>query len=246
MLNDGSLTCTVKPRVLIIDDDEEICLSLSDALSHSGLTTACATTGMAGLERKRSFSPNVILLDFGLPDIHGITLLPLLAEQGDCGIIIVSGSDDEVDWIVGLELGADDYIRKPPHLRELLARVRAVNRRVSLRGRAGIDRTRRSTIRLGAVTIDFANRSVHDADGVVLKITAAEFAVLKTLVDARGEVVSRTALSEAALRRPWQHDDRAVDQLVFSLRSKIEAGWGQQLIRSVRCAGYAVIGLSPV
>jgi DNA-binding response OmpR family regulator len=202
------------------------------------MRTAWATTGAEGLNMKRSFSPDVVLVDLNLPDTDGIGLVTFLAKQGECGVIIVSGLADEADRIVGLEIGADDYVSKPPHLRELLARIRAVYRRVKLRTAAKADPAVRSVVQLGKIKIDLASRVVQSASGERITLTSAEFTALETMLAANGEAVSRDRLSEAALRRPWRAEDRSVDQLIFNLRQKLAGADDQRLIHSIRGAGY--------
>lgn len=232
------LTVVLSPRVLIIEDDDEVGRALVDSLEHSGMRTAWATTGAEGLLLKRSFGPNVVLIDLALPDTNGINLVAYMAQQGDCGVIIVSGAADEADRIVGLEVGADDYVVKPPHLRELLARIRAVHRRVRMRvaGKAGA--ATRSMVQIGDLRIDLVARTVQTVAGEGVPLTAAEFAALEAMVIANGEPVSRDRICEAALRRPWRVDDRSVDQLIFNLRHKLSDSQGRRLIHSIRGAGY--------
>lgn len=235
---DGASAPASAPRVLVIEDDEEVGQALVGALDRSGIRTAWAMTGAEGLALKRTFLPDVVLVDLNLPDTDGIGLVTFLAQQGECGVIIVSGLADEADRIVGLEIGADDYVSKPPHLRELLARIRAVHRRVRLRTAAKADPAPRSIVHLGKIRIDLNGRSVQAASGERITLTAAEFAALETLLAANGEAVSRDRLSEAALRRPWRAEDRSVDQLIFNLRQKLAGGDEQRLIHSIRGAGY--------
>jgi DNA-binding response OmpR family regulator len=229
-------------KVLIIEDDKDLSQALSEALESAGMRTACAATGASALILKRSFLPDVALVDINLPDTDGTALLTMLARQGDCGLIIVSGMTEEADRIVGLELGADDYICKPPHPRELLARIRAVHRRVKLRAAVKPDPAGRPTIQLGSMKVDLTGRTVRSASGGTVKLTSAEFTVLETLLAAGGEAVSRDALSQAALHHPWRAEDRGVDQLIFSLRQKLSGEGDHPLIHSIRGAGYMLSG----
>ena len=235
---DGALTTVSAPKVLIIEDDEAVGQALVGALERSGMKTAWATTGADGLAQRRSFNPDVVLVDLNLPDTDGIGLVTFLAQQGECGVIIVSGLADEADRIVGLEIGADDYVSKPPHLRELLARIRAVHRRVKMRSAAKAEPGPRSMVQLGKIRIDLTGRAVQSLNGERITLTAAEFTALETMLAANGEAVSRDRLSEAALRRPWRAEDRSVDQLIFNLRQKLAGGDDQRLIHSIRGAGY--------
>ena len=193
-------------------------------------------TGHDAVALKTSFAPNVVLLDLALPDMDGIELVRFFAKEGDCGVIIVSGLNAESDRIVGLELGADDYVAKPPHVQELRARIRAVYRRVRLRNVAKLEPSR-SLVRLGNITVDLVNRAVQSSQGRIA-LTSAEFTALEMLLAAEGETVSRDRLCEASLHRAWRAEDRSVDQLIFTLRHKLSHGDQQHMIHSIRGAGY--------
>lgn len=239
-------TTLTAPRVLIIEDDPGVGQTLVTALQRSGMTTAWATTGVQALELKHSFSPDVALVDLTLPDAQGMGLVRHLAQDGTCGIIIVSGITDEAERIVGLEIGADDYIAKPPHLRELLARVRAVHRRVKSRSGAQTSPAPRTAVAFGRFKVDFAKRVVQSTDGERIALTGAEFTALDLLVAANGEAVSRDKLCKAALHRPWNPEDRSVDQLIFSLRRKLGDNDDDRVVHSIRGQGYMLsVDLAP-
>ena len=231
-------------KILIVEDDEEVGQALVETLESSGMRTAYATTGASALSLTKSFAPDIALIDLNLPDIDGMSLLTMMARHGSCGLIIVSGQTDESDRIIGLELGADDYICKPPRKRELLARIRAVHRRVKLRSAAAPDPVGRPTVQLGSLTVDLRARMVRDVNGDHIRLTAAEFTALETLLAADGEAVTRDCLSQAALHHPWRPEDRGVDQLIFSLRRKLADGDEQLLIHSIRGAGYSLSATS--
>jgi two-component system, OmpR family, response regulator len=235
---DSLLSPSATLKVLIIEDDEALGLALAEGLERSGMRTICATNGAEGLALMRSFAPDIALVDLKLPDTDGIGLVSLLAQQGDCGIIIVSGLTDEADIIVGLDLGADDYVCKPTSPRELLARIRAVHRRVKMRSAVKTGVAARPAIQVGKITIDLKGRSVQSTNGDPIKLSAAEFTALETLLAASGQAVSRDSLSEAALNHPWRAEDRSVDRLIFNLRQKLAAGDDRRLIHSIRGTGY--------
>ncbi len=227
------------PRVLLIEDDAAMAMTLLRGMERAGLTTAWASTGAEGIVLKDSFRPHVVLMDLALPDMSGMALLTRLAEQRDCGVIVISGMNDEADRIVGLELGADDYIAKPPSLREMIARIRAVHRRISVRAEPRPISQPTQVLKIGPIRINVLHRTVHADDGRRLALTSAEFSALETLAAAAGAAVSRDKLSEAALRRPWRAEDRSVDQLVFNLRQKLPTDeGGGMLIQSIRGSGY--------
>jgi two-component system OmpR family response regulator len=231
-----ALSSMIRPKVLIIEDDAAVGRALMEALERAGMQVRWGTTGAEGLALKSSFRPDVALVDLILPDTDGLALTTFLTRQGDCGVIIVSGLGSEPDRIVGLELGADDYISKPFHVRELLARVRAVYRRVRTNPAEKAEPLVPMLIQVGKLRIDFSKRWVYAADGSHIALTSAEFAVLETMLAASGKPVSRDALSAAALHRPWRAEDRSVDQLIFNLRHKL--GEEQLIIHSIRGAGY--------
>jgi DNA-binding response OmpR family regulator len=227
------------PRVLLIEDNVAVAETIRRCLERSGMRTAWAATGARGVELKKSFTPDVVLVDLELPDTNGVSLIGWLSREHDCGIIVVSGRGEETERVVGLELGADDYIAKPVHLREMVARIRAVHRRTHGRAPASPPP---SLHHVGPFTVDLQRRAMFDASGRPVVLTGAEFAALQTLLEAAGEPASRERLSEAALRRPWRAEDRSVDQLIFSLRRKMaDDDRGRRLIQSVRGAGYVLV-----
>ena len=234
--NDGVLA---NPRVLLIEDDEAVAAAMIRGMERSGMSVACAGTGARGMALKSSFKPDIVLVDLELPDTNGVDLIALFAEQKTCGVIVVSGMGEEADRIVGLELGADDYIVKPPRMREMIARIRAVHRRVNKKEEPKLTPRAREQFVVGPIRINVLLRAVTTDDGKRLQLTSAEFTLLEVLAAANGQAVSRDALSEAALRRPWRPEDRSVDQLVFSLRQKLPTDeGGAALIHSIRGAGY--------
>ncbi len=229
-------------RVLVIEDDEPVARAFLRGIERAGMQAAWASTGALGLTLKRSFEPHVVLVDLHLPDISGLALIIRLVEQRDCGVVVVSGSGEEADRVVGLEVGADDYIAKPTSMREMIARIRAVHRRITLprlpdQEEAPIPVP--ASFKVGSAYIDVGRRMAHDLYGRRLALTSAEFTVLEVLVHAAGAPVSRDTLSEAALRRPWCPEDRSVDQLILSLRQKLPPDEdGGMLIQSIRGHGY--------
>lgn len=234
------------PRVLLIEDNAAVAETLQKFIERSGMRTAWAQTGARAIELKRSFMPDVVLVDLELPDTSGVKLISWLAGQQDCGIIVVSGRSEEAERIVGLELGADDYIAKPPQLREMVARIRAVHRRSQPRGAVAAETISLAApgthpVRVGPWRLDLQRRAVSSTDGQPIPVTSAEFNAFQELALANGQPVSRERLSEQALRRPWRPEDRSIDQLIFSLRRKLGDGEGGiRLIQSVRGAGYVL------
>ncbi len=233
---DGLLT---NPRVLLIEDDEAVAQAMVRGIERAGMSVALATTGAKGMALRASFKPDVVLVDLELPDANGVDLIGWFAENKSCGVIVVSGMGEEADRIVGLELGADDYIVKPPRMREMIARIRAVHRRINRKEEPKLSPRARDSFVVGPIRINLLLRTVTTTDGKRIALTSAEFTLLEVLANANGQAVSRDTLSETALRRPWRPEDRSVDQLVFSLRQKLPVDeGGGALIHSIRGAGY--------
>ena len=198
-------------------------------------------------ELKHSFDPHVVLVDLGLPDTNGLALIRWLVGRADCGIIVVSGLTDEADRVAALELGADDYVTKPPSARELVARIRAVHRRAALRrlptAGPGLrpEPAPRPVLVIGNARVDLVRRLAMTEGGEDIHLTAAEFMVLEQLVEAAGTAVARERLFEVALHRPMNFEDRAIDQIIFALRHKLAHGdEGRKLIQSIRGQGYSL------
>ena len=186
-------------KVLIIDNDSDTGLALADGLRQLNMNIEWAMSGADGIELQKIFSPDVLLLDLNLPDRTGIDVVRYIAQQCKCGLIIVS---DGADPIVALDLGADDCVPRPPPLGELAARIRAVSRRVRQRPPA-LAADKPTMVQAGTLTIDPVRHAVQSANGGRIAVTSAEFLVIKALIDAQGEPVSRSRLSEAALNHPW-------------------------------------------
>lgn len=235
----GAPMMLANPRVLLVEDDEVMAKGFVRAFEMSSMQAAWASSGVAALELKATFRPDIVIVDLTLPDISGFALISRLAEQRDCGVIAASERGEDGDCIVGLELGADDYIEKPPSMREVVARIRALHRRLNTRVDTRTASQSTQVMVVGPIRINGLHRTVHTADGRRLNLTAAEFVALETMASANGQPVSRDRLSEAALRRPWRAEDRSVDQLVFNLRQKLPPDeGGGLLIQSIRGSGY--------
>ncbi len=236
-----------EPSVLLVEDNADVAQTIIRFIERSGLRIGWAATGADAIRMKDSQRPNIVLVDLTLPDVDGGKLVKRFADQGDCGVIVVSGRSDEVERVVGIELGADDYVTKPVPLRELLARIRAVHRRALRAAPAAAPEPAApaspapAEVLLGGTRIDLRRRiAVHATQGPV-HLTAAEFAALELLVDAAPNPVSRESLCAHALRRPYHAEDRGVDQLILSLRRKLfGSDSALSVIISVRGQGYAI------
>ncbi len=221
-------------RVLIVEDGPTVAAAIESALREAGMATRVVTTGAEAIAAKAEFRPDIALVDLELPDVNGMQLVARFSREADCGVIVVTANGAEAARIAGLETGADDYIVKPPPLRELAARIRAVHRRVY--------RPEREAAAPGVLfTIDPARRLLTGPNERTIALTEAETAALEFLLGADGAGGAREALSEVALKRPLHADDRSVDQLVLKLRRKIASlGASERTILSARRHGYVI------
>ena len=236
ILTEDAVSSLAPPTVLIIEAANAAEPSILNILGSTRMPVIHAPTGGGGLAVERSERPDVVVVDLELPKTDGLKLVLQLRCQSQCGIIVISSECEPNDRIVGLEIGADHYICKPPQLRELVGRIRAVSRRIN--AAATVSATDPQTALLGKLTVDIPGRTLRSEDGNRLTLTTAEFDALGTMLAANGAAVSREHLSAAALRRPWRYEDRAVDQLIFSLRQKLAHVNAQSFIHSVRGQGY--------
>jgi len=222
-------------RVLLIDDDERLNALLTKYLSRFGFAVRAATHPEQGLRALRSDPPDVVILDVMLPDVDGFTVCRKIRESSRVPIVMLTARGDVTDRIVGLELGADDYLPKPFEPRELLARMQAILRR-------GGDGETRERLRLGDLEVNWAKRSVH-MSGRDLGLTSAEFEVLGLLVRNRGRVLSRDRIINETRGIDWEAFDRSIDVLISRLRQKLgDDPKHPVFIRTVRGAGYLFIG----
>jgi two-component system, OmpR family, response regulator len=228
-------------RILIVDDDATIREMLAEYLSTHGYEVAQADGGVAMRAALARGAPDLVLLDIGLPGEDGLTLARFLRERHDLGIIMVTGADDVVDRVAGLEVGADDYIAKPFDLRELRARVKSVLRR--LKGKAAAaSAAPASRIAVGQCQLDLRSRSLTGRDGQDIALTAMEFDLLKAFVEHPNQVLSRDRLLTLTRNREWEPFDRSIDIRIARLRRKIEEDPDHpRAIRTMRGAGYMYV-----
>jgi DNA-binding response OmpR family regulator len=238
-----------EPSVLLVEDDPDVAQTLRRFIERNGLKIIWARNGAEAVRLKDSGRPDIVLVDLTLPDVDGGTLVRRFAAQQDCGVIVVSGRSEEVERIVGIELGADDYVTKPVPLRELLARIRAVHRRSHRRTIVARPTPTEpaaadpgpSEVMLGSVRVDLRRRLALAGGTTPVHLTSAEFAALEQLIRSAPQPVSRDQICTHALRRPFHAEDRGVDQLILSLRRKLFADDSAlSVIVSVRGQGYAI------
>ena len=216
-------------RVLLVEDDASIAAPLTKGLTREGFEVERAVRGAAALERLATPpAPDIVLLDLGLPDVDGFEVCRRLRAASDVPIIVVTARGEEVDRVIGLELGADDYIVKPFGFRELLARIRAVTRR---RGPRTTDST---PLHVGSLSIDQRTREVRIGDRDIA-LTPKEFDLLALLAEDPGAVWSRSRILETVWDPHWYGPTKTLDVHVASLRKKLgDPAW----IETVRGVGF--------
>jgi len=218
-------------KILIIDDEPSITNLVSAYLKPEGYEVFTASDGNAGLKAARAFSPDLIILDVMLPGMDGIELLSRLRRESDVYVIMLTAKTEEIDKIVGLSVGADDYVTKPFSPRELVARVKAALRRIeSGSGLSG----ERTVLSFQHVHIDISARKVN-VDESPVELTTVEFDILKTLAENHGRVLSRGQLLETVWGGEYFGEIRVVDVHMGHLRQKLGR---EDLITTVRGVGY--------
>ena len=230
-------------RILIVEDEAALSRSMRRFLEQEGYVVSVADTGSSARRMVQGAEFDLILLDLKMPDEDGLSLLKLFQTTVGVPVIIVSGKAKAVDRILGLELGADDYISKPFNLRELQARIKAVLRRTasdpqSSTTREGGPKVSR-LVRFADWEFDLGKRELRRPDGLQIALTSGEFKLLEAFVNHPSRVLSREKLLDWASNRDWTPFDRSIDTQIQRLRKKIEQDPGHpDLIRTVRGAGY--------
>jgi DNA-binding response OmpR family regulator len=223
------------PRVLVVDDDEELCALLTEYLGRFGLAVATALDPEQGLRAFRAHPPDVLVLDVMLPRQDGFAVLRRIRETSRCPVIMLTARGDVADRVLGLELGADDYLPKPFDPRELVARIQAVVRRA--RGPGPEER-----VRVGELELDGAARTAT-LRGRCLVLTTAEYELLALLARSRGRVLSRERILDETRGLEWEAFDRSVDVLVSRLRHKLgDDPRTPTFIKTIWGKGYRLVG----
>ena len=222
------------PHVLIVDDDPEIRNGLAEVFTRAGFTAATAGDVPAMERALEKDGADLVVLDLMMPGEDGLSACKRLSGPGRPPIIMLSALGDDADRIVGLEIGADDYLAKPCNPRELVARARAVLRRAKDKGEA----SPAEAVRFAGFRLDVARRELHDPDGVVIPLSAGEFRLLRAFVEHPRRVLSREQLLDFAFASDGDVFDRAVDVQVSRLRRKLERPGAPDIVRTVRGEGY--------
>jgi two-component system OmpR family response regulator len=229
----------MKQTILVVDDDDEVRTLLQTYLGAHDYKVLSAADGVAMRTVLASDVVDLVILDLMLPGEDGLTLCKTLRAENDVPILMISAQGDEVDRIVGLEIGADHYLPKPFNPRELLAHVRSLLRRSQLRLPASAGRV---SISFAGWTLDLRSHYLLNADSVVTPLSAGEFRVLKALAQNANHVMSRDQLLDALSGRSADSFDRTVDTIISRLRRRLQdIGKEPKIIRTVRSEGYMLI-----
>ena len=218
--------------ILVVDDEPKIVALARDYLEHAGFTVLTAADGRAALETVRRRHPDLVILDLGLPQLDGLDVTREIRRTSSLPIVMLTARDDEVDKLLGLELGADDYLTKPFSPRELVARVKAVLRRTEA------STTPAEVLRSGGLTIDVPRHRV-EVDGRAVDLTPTEFELLLALARQPGRILTRSQLLDAIHGVAYEAYERAVDSHVKNLRRKIEPDATRpRYVQTVHGVGY--------
>ncbi len=220
----------MKKHLLLVDDDSELTELLSEYLSNYDVSCDIAENGEIALEKLAKQHYDLVILDIMMPKIDGITLLKQLPTLTDTPVIMLTAKDSDIDRIIGLELGADDYIGKPCNPRELLARINAVIKRTKPSS------VSQETLPDSVFQLDVSQRTCHIGQ-YEITLTATEFDLLYALLKRKGEVVEKSVLSQDVLQRELQPFDRSIDVHISRLRKKLSV-FHQDAIKSIRGRGY--------
>lgn len=223
-------------RILVIDDDTELCELLTDYLSGQGFAVDAVHHGRQGAEQALAGDYGLVVLDVMLPGLDGFDVLRRIRSDSRVPVIMLTARGDDIDRIVGLELGADDYLPKPFNPRELVARIRAIQRRLEA-NRPAVSHAR-VELEVGDVTLCPTSRQVR-RNGEFIDLTSVEFSLLEVLLARAGQVVAREALVEEVLGRRLSAYDRSIDVHISALRKKLGHHAGRnERIRTIRGIGY--------
>ncbi|MGE0856021.1 MAG: response regulator, partial [Hyphomicrobiaceae bacterium] len=227
-------------RVLVVDDDPKVRILLRRCFEGEGFTVAEAGRGAEVVPALERDVFDLVTLDLTLPDTDGLSVARAVRERSAVPIIMVTGKGEMIDRVIGLEIGADDYISKPFHLREVLARARAVLRRSAEReARPGPTGDARRVVRFDRFTAALDTREVSDSIGQILNLTTAEFGLLEVFLTHPNRVLSRDQIMDILKGHEWSPLDRSIDNLVARLRKKIEQHpETPTLVKTVRGLGY--------
>jgi two-component system response regulator CpxR len=225
-------------ELLLIDDDRELCQLLEQYLASEHMKVECVTDGELGIDLARFNRHDAVILDVMLPGINGFEVLRRIRAHSDVPVIILTARGEEVDRVVGFEIGADDYVSKPFSPRELAARIRAILRRANHKETEQVSTKIHKKIAVGNICLDPGSRTVTRS-GRPVELTSVEFGLLEILLHSAGRVVTRDQLCKEVLDRDLSPIDRSVDMHVSRLRKKLGAeGSSHDNIKTIRGVGY--------
>lgn len=223
------------PRILVVDDDSHIRDVICFALEKAGMTTTVARDGLQALDAFRQHQADLVVLDIGMPEMDGLEVCRQIRKSSEVPILFLSARDDEIDRILGLEIGGDDYVTKPFSPRELVARVNVILRRV--RSGNGATKEAEPPQVWGALSLDTAAHAVR-FDGQELSLTAIEFAILRTLIARPRQVLSRDQILDHVYGGTIHVSDRTIDSHIRNIRSKILKAGGENAVETVHGVGF--------
>ncbi|HIN01670.1 MAG TPA: response regulator transcription factor [Deltaproteobacteria bacterium] len=228
-------TTAVSGKILIIDDDEKLNRLLTDYLSKMGFTVLTTTLPSAGLEKLEEETPDLVILDVMLPEMDGFEVCRTIRQSSSVPVVMLTARGEVMDRVVGLEIGADDYLPKPFEPRELVARIQAILRRIQTKSKSGIKT-------IGALCIDFHKYEVR-VDDKLVHLTLNEFECLVLLVKNKGKVLNRDQIIEELRGIEWDAFNRSVDITMSRLRQKLgDDPKNPRFIKTIWGTGYLFIG----
>jgi DNA-binding response OmpR family regulator len=237
----GSLVKTRQAHIVVVDDERPIRTLLRNCFESEGYRVSEAATGAELLRLVKGGNIDLITLDLMLGSESGLEIARMLRAESQIPIIMVTGKGDVIDRVVGLEIGADDYIAKPFHLREMLARVRTILRRTGGQGERGLaGSAAESAYRFDGWDFNLTRRELRDPSGKMCQLTTAEIELLAVLLKRPGHVLSRDAIMDQLKGHDWAANDRAIDSQISRLRKKLGGGSeASGLIKTIRGVGYS-------
>ncbi|CAH1386674.1 response regulator [Candidatus Nitrotoga sp. M5] len=225
-------------RILLADDDIELCVMLKQYLEVEGFQVGMAHDGESALNQARTSDYDMVVLDVMMPQLNGFDVLRKLRKDSLLPVLMLTARGEDVDSIIGLELGADDYLPKPCNPRVLVSRIRAILRRIQSQKQHGEESAPPEILKLDDLEVQTGSRTVA-LNGRPVTMTSTEYSVLEVLLREAGHVVSKTELSERALGRELTRYDRSIDMHLSSLRKKLgPLANGEERIKTVRGVGY--------
>lgn len=233
-------------HIVVVDDEPDICETVKEYLELKGFRVSTAANALQLRRIVADQTVDLVVLDITMPGEDGLSVTRYLRENSDIYIVMLTSADDVVDRIIGLEVGADDYLSKPVDLRELHARIKAVMRRAksaakpeAVPGNSGSDDTAGDNIWFGKCRLHLPSHKLYDGQGKEIPLTAMEFQLLSVFATRPNRVLSREQLLSLAHNREWDPFDRSLDLRISRLRRKIEADPGKpQIIKTVHSIGY--------